>query len=343
MFGADLQNTGYQPAASGPTDDVEVRWALEGDDEFISNPAVVGNRAYAGCRDGYLYAVDVETGEIEWDTELNDRVTPPPTVVDGTVYASSHGYIDKFHALSADSGEIYWEEELENSTQSPVPYEDTIYTFYPGWLISFEQNGSEPSVLFEDYGRTPDAPAISDGILYGGGRHSIIAFDLVEGEIEWEFENENEERMSVRPPSIADGMIYVGSSDSKLYAIDIESGEEEWTFETNGSFSVSPSIAEGTVYILGGGGDVYAIDAQTGQEEWSNDFGEILSGKAAITAEILYFTDDKTVYGLDRDNGEQQWSFTPDEEETIPGSPAVADGVVYISSRDHHLYALEEA
>ncbi|RQG96540.1 outer membrane protein assembly factor BamB family protein [Natrarchaeobius chitinivorans] len=343
MFGADLQNTGYQPDGDGPVDDVTVRWRLEGGDRFVSSPAIVDGIVYAGCRDGYLYAVDAETGEIEWATQLNQRVSSPPTVIDGVVYVSSHGVPDKIHALEADSGEQLWAEELGNSAHSPAPYGDVIYTYHSGWLIETDRTSGTSSVLFEGYSQTPTAPAIKDGVLFGGGRRSIVAHDLEQMERKWEFENENTEHMSNGTPAVVDGTLYTGSTDSKLYALDVESGEEKWTFETDDSISAGPSVADDTIYLPSRDGHVYAIDANSREQKWSVDYEFQLQQKPAVTESMIYFIDGKTLHGLDRSDGGVHWSFTPDKDETIGGTLSVADRVAYLPSRDHHLYALEEA
>ncbi|MEY7850053.1 PQQ-binding-like beta-propeller repeat protein [Natrarchaeobius sp. A-rgal3] len=343
MFGADLQNTGYQPDGDGPVEDVEVRWRLEGGDSFVSSPAVVDGTVYAGCRDGYLYAVDAETGSTEWAVELNKRITPPPTVIDGIVYVSSHGVPNKLHALEADSGEQLWEEELENTTQTPVPYGDNLYVFYPGWLLSIDRKSGESSVLFKDYGRTPDLPAIADGMVFGGGSHSFVAYNIERQELKWEFENENSDFMSEATPAISNETVYVGSGDTKLYAIDIQDGGEKWSFKTERPISAGPSIVDDNVYLPARDGHVYSIDKDTGEEEWSTDYELRLQQKPVVTDNMIYFVDGKTLHGLNRDDGGQQWSFTPDEDETIGGTVAVSDGVIYLPSRDHHLYALEES
>ncbi|MWV38680.1 PQQ-binding-like beta-propeller repeat protein [Natrialba sp. INN-245] len=343
MFGADLQNTGYQPDGDGPVDDVEVRWRLEGDGRFVSSPAVVDGTVYAGCRDGYLYAVDSQTGSTEWAVELNMRATPSPTVIDGIVYASSHGVPDKMHALEADSGEQLWEEELDNSTHSPAPYGSEIYTYHSGRLIGLDRDSGSSSVLFEGYRQTPDAPAIKDGVLFGGGRRSIVAHDLTRDEIKWEFENKNGEYMSTGSPAVQGESLYVGAGDGKLYSINADDGVEEWSFETEGPLSFGPAVSENTVFISGFDGHLYAINTETGQKRWYIDFDTILHGKPAVTSEMVYLIDGKSLSGISKNNGEKQWSFTPNEDKTIGGSTAVADGVLYLPSRDHHLYALEEA
>src|SRR4051812_13357604 len=50
-------------------------------------------------------------------------------------------------------------------------------------------------------------------------------------------------------PTVADGVVYVGSSDHNLYALAAADGAVRWKFPTNGPVASSPAIADGTVYF----------------------------------------------------------------------------------------------
>jgi len=101
-------------------------------------------------------------------------------------------------------------------------------------------------------------------------------------------------------PAIADGVLYIGSVDGRLYALDADAGGALlWSYTTEDSITSSPAVAEGVVFIGSSDSNLYAIDARTG--------------------------------GL-------LWNFTTGDQ--IIGNPAVADGIVYIQSSDGYLYAL---
>ena len=65
--------------------------------------------------------------------------------------------------------------------------------------------------------------------------------------------------MSSSPAIGADGTIYVGSRDKKLYAFNPD-GNVKWIFETGDAIESSPSIdVDGTIYIGSNDGKLYAI------------------------------------------------------------------------------------
>ena len=50
-------------------------------------------------------------------------------------------------------------------------------------------------------------------------------------------------------PSVVDGVVYVGSSDSNLYALKASTGAKLWSFPTGSSEYDSPAVANGVVYV----------------------------------------------------------------------------------------------
>ena len=74
----------------------------------------------------------------------------------------------------------------------------------------------------------------------------------------WEFETGDYVFSS--PAIGADGTVYVGSVDKKIYALDGNTGAKKWEFETGGKVESAPTIGvDGTVYIGSFDGKVYAI------------------------------------------------------------------------------------
>ena len=59
--------------------------------------------------------------------------------------------------------------------------------------------------------------------------------------------------------AIADGVVYVGSGDGRLYALDAETGQEKWRFKTDGAIVSSPAVAGGVVYFASTDGYLYAV------------------------------------------------------------------------------------
>jgi len=144
--------------------------------------------------------------------------------------------------------------------------------------------------------------------------------------------------VSDSPAIGADGTVYVGSYDNKLYAIN-PNGTFKWSFTTGGILWSSPAIGtDGTVYVGSGDHKLYAI-GKDGNWKWDYTAGDSVNSSPAIGV-------DGTVYEGCRDgklyafdpDGSLKWSFTTGN---AVGSPAIGDdGTVYVGSNDHKLYAI---
>jgi hypothetical protein len=139
----------------------------------------------------------------------------------------------------------------------------------------------------------------------------------------------------------ADGTIYVGSDDYKLYAINPD-GSQKWSFTTGFYVGSSPAIgADGTIYVGSNDNNLYAINPD-GSQKWSFTTGGGILSSPAIGADgtIYVGSFDNNLYAINP-NGSQKWSFTTGD--WVVSSPAIAaDGTIYVGSYDHNLYAITE-
>ena len=141
-------------------------------------------------------------------------------------------------------------------------------------------------------------------------------------------------------PAVADGVVYVGSTDNNTYALNATWGTQVWNYTTDGPVNwASPAVAGGVVYVGSGDGNVYALNATTGTRVWNYTTDSAIFSSPAVVGGVVYegSTDGK-VYALNATTGAKVWSYTTDSE--VWSSPAVAGGVVYVGSDDGNVYAL---
>ncbi|HEV8409174.1 MAG TPA: PQQ-binding-like beta-propeller repeat protein [Gemmatimonadaceae bacterium] len=130
----------------------------------------------------------------------------------------------------------------------------------------------------------------------------------------------------VSSPVVAGDAVYFGSTDSFIYAVNRGDGSLRWKFATRGAVSSSPAIVNGAIIASSGDGRVYAIDAATGKQLWAFK----TAGESRFTARGIHGAVPPT-------------EMMPDPFDVFLSSPAVADGVVYIGSGDHNVYAIDAA
>jgi hypothetical protein len=100
-------------------------------------------------------------------------------------------------------------------------------------------------------------------------------------------------------PAVADGGVYVGSSDGHLYAVDRATGAERWRVATGGSVFSSPAAVVGLVYVGNDGGVLFAVDAATGTERWRFETEDSTRSSPAVLDGVVYVgSDDGHLYAL---------------------------------------------
>ncbi|MGH2558805.1 MAG: PQQ-binding-like beta-propeller repeat protein, partial [Thermomicrobiales bacterium] len=68
----------------------------------------------------------------------------------------------------------------------------------------------------------------------------------------------------ISSPAVVDGVVYIGSLNSEVYALDAFSGPPRWTFLTEGQIISSPAVDNDLFYVGSDDGNLYEINSDTG-------------------------------------------------------------------------------
>ncbi|MEI6778857.1 MAG: PQQ-binding-like beta-propeller repeat protein, partial [Chloroflexales bacterium] len=223
-----------------------------------------------------------------------------------------------------------------------------------GSLYAINPDGTQKWLIPLNILPSSTAPALGpDGTIYvhgNGSNGNLVAVEQLQaitpsGTIAWTFQFNGglgifANDIQSSPAIGADGTIYVGSIDTKLYALNPD-GTIKWTRSpTTSSITSSPSVAiDGTIYIH----DAFGLYAYTpsGVEKWHtsvNVAGRESGAPSIGTDGTIYFAHagNKEFYAVNPD-GTIKWQYTLGFSPS--STPAIAaDGTIYIS--DDGLYAL---
>ena len=151
--------------------------------------------------------------------------------------------------------------------------------------------------------------------------------------------------------TVVDDVVFLGSSNSNVYAFQIYrdgkklSLDQKWVFSTGGMIWSRPIVSQNIVYIGSLDHKMYALDKNTGEELWSFETNGGIVTAGLIEGNDLYFGSlDAVFYSLDKNTGELQdkyeeaagwyWSdpILDEKENTI--FIAVLDGRVHAIGYD---------
>jgi outer membrane protein assembly factor BamB len=188
---------------------------------FQSSPAIADGRVFVGCRDAHLYALDLHKGTREWALDMKGSwVIASPAVAAGrVVFATSDSGL--LEAVDEKTGALAWQADEHK------------------WPMF-------------------SSPAVAGGRVYiGSHRGQVLAVDAATGHVDWRFETDGARQAGsaytkadqtpdyeraftdffyddmvagvyrmlavgtvLSSPVLADGVLFVGSMDGRVYAID---------------------------------------------------------------------------------------------------------------------------
>lgn len=151
----------------------------------------------------------------------------------------------------------------------------------------------------------------------------------------------------------ADGTVYIGSDDHKLYAINGVTGALKWSFDTGSIILSAPAIgSDGTVYFGSSGepvnhigGKFYALDGATGAVKWSFTSPTWGFADPAIEPDgTVIVPERESVYAFDGATGAVKWHVPLTGN--FECAPTIGeDGTIYlpIAQFDGSVVALDPA
>jgi outer membrane protein assembly factor BamB len=129
-----------------------------------------------------------------------------------------------------------------------------------------------------------------------------------------------------------------------------------WRYPIQNAIMPAPVISDGGVYFgsLNDNGPAafYALDSTSGEELWTKTLGGPVSHSPILTNNAVCFgVDDGFFYCLDRKSGRELWKLSPNQRKLDAATcdrcalkfnaPVIVNNVIYVSSHDNNLYALD--
>jgi outer membrane protein assembly factor BamB len=227
-----------------------------------------------------------------WQRKLYAPVYATPALREGMAYVGTTGGV--FHAVSLKDGSIAWTFAAGRPIYGEALVTDDAVYFVcdNGYLFKLERKSGKELWRYE----------------LGDARVSrVLPHETV---YEWDFRAPR--------PTLADGILYVGSGDGSFHAVRAAGGERVWRF-----------APEKTVSTVSVGGTTVSEEGK-------------VRGNATIDGERVFFGSfDGRLYALDRKNGSLLWK--KDTLARIDSAPAVIGDKVILGNFGGVLYAFNAA
>ncbi len=294
-------------------DSNRLNWAFKAP-KYVTNAIAANLTVYVTSTDGYIYAVNEETGRSKWEFNTGKPIFAMPVVANGYVVTSSGR---KFFCLDEQTGNVIWarfDPNYYSQFGTPIITGDTVIYATRKMIYARElKNGHEiwSNSSIETYGASPiiyEGIVVTAGKSYRGGNStSLLAIDARTGQNIWK------QRIAHDPnsftPLIKDGKVYIGSRNV-FYKFDIQTGEVEYSKQFDSNFGSEPKYSNQKIYISGTDGYIYVLDPKTGKIEKKIRHHSKQGTRFVMVGQYIYTTTDKgKMICIESESGNVVWKF----------------------------------
>lgn len=172
-------------------------------------------------------------------------------------------------------------------------------------------------------------PAYADGVLYLASTNGKLeALDAVSGKELWSKstrikgwfgwgDKKRPDALYAGGPTVADGLMAVGTLDGHVYGINAKDGSPRWQTELNSEVIAPPAISGNLVVVRTEDGRLYGLDTATGDKRWTYDQSTVPllslrgNGRLLVANGVVFLgSDDGKLLALRLDTGEKLWEQT---------------------------------
>ena len=287
------------------------QWVVQTGVGIYCSPAVEKDKVFVGDDLGCLTAYALKNGKKLWSFASGKRIVGTPAVSEGIVV---FGSADRnIYGLNAADGSLRWKVEA-----------------------------AEPVL---------GAVTIHEGIAYvGASDKTFRAIDIQTGKVVWSYDQVK--GYIETKPLVVDDKVIFSAWDNTLYALEKATGKEIWKWTgglTRMHFSpaaVWPVASNGKVFIADPQRAMTAVNLQNGETVWRTFRSQVRETIGlSEDGERVYsktMNDSIVCYSTLTDTPEQVWASNVGfGYEHAPSMPLEKDGVVYGSTKEGLLFALE--
>jgi len=195
----------------------------------------------------------------------------------------------------------------------------------------------KPVWVFRCEDEVRGSPTYDLGMIFVGSYdNNLYGLDAVQGEFRWKYPTDGG---IVTKPFVSNELVFAGSEDGRIYAVSTKTGRLAWSHQVEKPIRSSPRVADGLVYFGADDGYLHSLNIISTRREFRFDAGVAVRSSPAMSNEFIYFgNEDGDFFCIDY-HGQLKWRFRA--KRAITGTALVVAGVVYFTSLDGSVYALD--
>jgi len=345
-----------------------------------SSPTVVDGVLYIASPDGFVNAIDTETGKELWKFETKSSCSPSPTVAEGKVFVGqTYQSFGTYFALDKNTGEPIWATKDLGSVWISAAYvngklflgnmtgdflaldPNTGEKIWNYFTAKDTPNENKPLTEGGHHGWPPGVycnPITEGSVVYTGSWSGYyFAFDQDTGKLLWRCKTQPEGTKGGAPDSAAPVLhkdhLYVQKAGSRIAAINKHTGKIDWEWKAKSGWLQNGTIAAMDNMIFGSTVRLVTKLPYNATIHAFNDFqngGELIweyKGGGGLTAPVL--TKNKIIFGssanpfmtcLNPKTGEVIWR-THVGGMMLESVPSIYGDKVFALIKNGYLYAIK--
>jgi outer membrane protein assembly factor BamB/tRNA A-37 threonylcarbamoyl transferase component Bud32 len=328
------------PAAVKPlsreTTEISAAWKFECEDEIRGTPAYHAGIIYVGSYDNNLYSLNASTGEFIWKFATEGGIVSRPAPFEGNVFVGSED--QRLYCVNMRSGQEIWSYYSNGAIRSS-PYIAEGHVFIgsdDAFLHAVNAQSGRRAWRVDAGSPVRSTPLLVGELAYFGTEDGDLFCVDLRGNVKWRFKAK---RALTSSPIYANGVVYICSVDTLLYAIDAKSGYIQWRFRMSKASISTPFISDNFIFTGSVDSNIYCVDIHSAREIWTfATENQVTSSPLSYQDSVYCGSVDGAMYCLEFRTGRLRWKYQT--AGPITGSPIIANDVLYFGSNDHKIYAI---
>ena len=322
----------------------------------VSSPLFEGGTIYISTITGRIFAINLIQKQIKWQRDIGRPVVSSPLVQNKMLVAATYDTWIKdltsrgknfVFGINVQDGKQLWCCEISgNIFSSPCIIDSTsiVVGSTKCGIYAIDVCNGDIRWVFKTEGEVWSSPSYNGKEIFIGCDDGFIYCLDPDGKLRWKTNLNGKVRSST--PCLSSGddedqnsSIFVGTYSGGMFCLNQSNGTIKWSKSVLKPVMSSPATIKDKVFFAASDNKIYCFQADDGLKIWSFETDERIWSSPCLTEHggtIFFGSLDSHIYGIDIDSGSQTWKFPT--MSMIDSSPAIANGMMFVGSRDGLLY-----